>query len=283
MTGLDSSARSTRGVVSALARIWIATLLVPACAMPATAPSVIAPKPPNIIVILADDLGYADISAYKVGRFKTPNIDRIGLEGVRFTDGYVTAPVCGPSRAGLQTGRYQERYGFEFNNGPARRDIEQALGLAVGEITIADALAGNGYYAGMIGKWHLGQQLQFYPMKRGYQEFVGFLPGATLNMDPSLPVVHNEHEYLTDYFSDRAVQFIRERSADVKPWFLYMSCNAVHSPMMVTDKYYARHRKIKDELLRTSMPAWSTATWSHRSIFSRRPSMPSAGSCRVTE
>lgn len=131
----------------------------------------------------------------------------------------------------------------------------------------------------MIGKWHLGQQPQFYPMKRGYQEFVGFLPGATLYMDPSDPgvhsfeeptangqkgrgvygqiiegpdatVVHNEHEYLTDYFSDRAVGFIRERSANAKPWFLYLSYNAVHSPMMVTDKYYARHPEIKDELLR---------------------------------
>lgn len=95
MKGLDCSVRSTSIRVRALARIWIATLLM-TCAVAATASAEIAPRPPNIIVILADDLGYADISAYKVGRFKTPNIDRIGLEGVRFTDGYVTAPCADP-------------------------------------------------------------------------------------------------------------------------------------------------------------------------------------------
>jgi arylsulfatase A-like enzyme len=84
-------------------------------------------RPPNIILILADDLGYADISAYRIGRFDTPNIDRIGTQGVRFTDGYASAPVCGPSRAGLQTGRYQNRFGFEYNNGPAQRELAEGL------------------------------------------------------------------------------------------------------------------------------------------------------------
>jgi hypothetical protein len=84
--------------------------------------TVAAATRPNVIVILADDLGYADISAYKVDRFQTPNIDRIGLEGVRFTDGYASAPVCAPSRAGLMTGREQNRFGFEYNDGPAQRD-----------------------------------------------------------------------------------------------------------------------------------------------------------------
>jgi arylsulfatase A-like enzyme len=259
--------------------------------------------PPNIIVILADDLGYADISAYKIDRFKTPNIDRIGLQGVRFTDGYATAPVCSPSRAGLMTGRYQDRFGFEYNNGPAQRDLAQGLGLAVGEITIAQLLKSAGYHTGMIGKWHLGSQQQFYPMNRGFDEFVGFLPGETSYMDPKQPgvhssfgplgdaavdsrlatpgndedlgnpaariaktfqrgplnqivegadrhVVHNESEYLTDYFGDRATDYVRRNANATRPYFLYVAFNAVHSPHMITAKYYDRFPQIKDHQLR---------------------------------
>jgi arylsulfatase A-like enzyme len=258
---------------------------------------------PNIIVILADDLGYADISAYKLGRFQTPNIDRIGMEGVRFTDAYATAPVCGPSRAGLMTGRYQDRFGFEYNNGGSQRDLAQGLGLAVGEITIAQLLKASGYHTGLIGKWHLGSQQQFYPMNRGFDDFVGFLPGETSYMDPKLPgvhasfgplgddalrnmsapdandvdldnrinrisgtfsrnannqiiegadhhVVHNEDEYLTDYFGDRAVEYIQRNSKAGNPYFLYLAFNAVHSPHMVTEKYYDRFPQIKDHQLR---------------------------------
>ena len=270
---------------------------------PQTSP-VHEPSPaPNIIVILADDLGYADISAYKIDRFKTPNIDRIGLQGVRFTDGYATAPVCGPSRAGLMTGRYQERFGFEYNNGPAQRELAQGLGLAVGEMTIAQLLKSAGYHTAMIGKWHLGSQQQFYPMNRGFDEFVGFLPGETSYMDPKQPgmhtsfgplgdaaidsrlvapdndedlgtraarigrtfqrgplnqiiegadrhVVHNESEYLTDYFGDRATDYIRRNSNGKQPYFLYVAFNAVHSPHMVTARYYDRFPQIKDHQLR---------------------------------
>ena len=272
-----------------------------------TPPQVRSPSPstarPNIIVILADDLGYADISAYKIDRFKTPNIDRIGLQGVRFTDGYASAPVCGPSRAGLMTGRYQERFGFEYNNGPARRDAAEGLGLAVGEITVAQLLRMAGYHTGMIGKWHLGSQPQFYPTSRGFDEFVGFLPGESAYIDPRQPgvhlsfgplgdqalnsrlptpdndedaetpagkiaatfrrkstdqiiegtdqhVVHNETQYLTDYFGDRATQYIQRNSTGGQPYFLYLAFNAVHSPHMVTAKYYDRFPQIKDHQLR---------------------------------
>ncbi len=249
-----------------------------------------APRPPNIIMILADDLGYADISAYKDGRFKTPNIDRIGIEGVRFTDGYASAPVCGPSRAGLQTGRYQERFGFEYNNGPAQRDLRQGYGLDLREIPIAQILKAKGYHTGLVGKWHLGMQDKFYPTNRGYDEFVGFLPGQTSYMNPDLPgvhlslkssganddaasspsnmaqfhrqaltqivegpdrkVVHNEDQYLTDYFADRDAEFIRRTAQTGQPYFLYAAFNAVHAPLMVTQKYYDRFPQIKDEQLR---------------------------------
>ena len=262
---------------------------------------------PNIILILADDLGYADVSAYPGGRFPTPNIERIARSGALFTDGYATAPVCGPSRAGLLTGRYQQRFGFEYNNGPAERDVHDGLGLATGELTLAQLLRGAGYYTGMIGKWHLGSRPQFYPLRRGFDQFVGFLPGETSYIDPRLPgvhmsfgplgdatirealerasanreidtsgdgdfgrksarlaryfsrgplnqivagpqrqVVHNDDEYLTDYFGDRAVNFIDAHSRRRQPYFLYLAFNAPHAPHMVTAKYYDRLPQIKD-------------------------------------
>jgi arylsulfatase A-like enzyme len=261
----------------------------------ASAQEVSAPaaKRPNVIVILADDLGYADISAYKVGRFPTPNIDRIGMQGVRFTDGYASAPVCGPSRAGLQSGRYQERFGFEYNNGPAGRDLKNGYGMDTNEITIAQLMKQSGYHTGLVGKWHLGMNDKFYPTNRGYDEFVGFLPGETAYMDdPTVPGVHlalvttkggsddspdtsenvmrqfhrgklstilegpnravadTKNEYLTDYFGDRAVDFIRRNSKADQPYFLYFAPNAVHSPHMVTQKYYDRFANIKDDQLR---------------------------------
>lgn len=242
---------------------------------------------PNIIMILADDLGYADISAYKIDRFQTPNIDRIGMQGVRFTDGYAAAPVCGPSRAGLQTGRYQERFGFEYNNGPARRDLQEGYGVDTNEITLAQLLKAQGYHTGIVGKWHLGMQEKFYPTNRGYDEFVGFLPGQTSYMNPDAPgvhkaapssagnedalasqkgdavfrrnalaqilegpqhkVVHNEDQYLTDYFGDRDAEFIRRNAAAGKPFFLYAAFNAVHEPLMVSQKYYDRFPQMKNE------------------------------------
>ena len=134
------------------------------------------PPPPNVVVILADDLGYADVSTYGT-RVQTPNIDRIGREGAVFTQGYVTTPVCSPSRAGLLTGRYQQRFGFEYN---ARQAPEVPdVGLIAGELTIADHLRAAGYATGIVGKWHLGFKDEHYPTNRGFDEFYGHLSGAT--------------------------------------------------------------------------------------------------------
>ena len=133
-------------------------------------------SPPNIVVILADDLGYADVSTYG-DRLQTPNIDRIGREGAVFTQGYVTTPVCSPARAALLTGRYQQRYGFEYN---ARQAPEVPdVGLIAGELTIADHLKAAGYATGIVGKWHLGFKDEHYPTNRGFDEFYGHLSGAT--------------------------------------------------------------------------------------------------------
>jgi arylsulfatase A-like enzyme len=236
---------------------------------------------PNIIVILADDLGYADISSYGGKRIATPNIDRIAKSGVIFTDGYSAAPVCSPSRAGLNTGRHPDRFGFEFNNGPAQRDIEQNLGLPVGEVTLAKALKEQGYHTGLIGKWHLGSNDDFYPTNRGYDEFVGLLTGATSYIAPNAPgaryvqpqgssavpppvrsaankivegpkrvVVENEDRYLTDYFGERAVDFIKRNAASDSPYFLFTAFTAPHDPLQTMQKYYDRFPQIKDEGMR---------------------------------
>lgn len=233
---------------------------------------------PNVIVILADDLGYADISAYGVKRIQTPNIDRIGAEGVKFTDAYAAAPVCSPSRAGLQTGRYPDRYGFEFNNGPPDRDTRLNLGLDAGEITIAQGLKTVGYHTALVGKWHLGSNDAFYPTNRGYDEFVGFLTGATTYIDttvrgvhyaeppdasmravgprnkyslifegPQRTVVSNEKEYLTEYFARRAVEYVERSARADAPYFLYLAFNAPHDPLVVTQKYYDRFPHIASE------------------------------------
>jgi arylsulfatase A-like enzyme len=236
---------------------------------------------PNVVVILADDLGYADVSAYGGTRIATPNIDRIAKSGVIFTDGYAAAPVCSPSRAGLNTGRHPDRFGFEFNNGPALRDIEQNLGIPKDEIILAKALKGQGYHTGLIGKWHLGSNDDFYPTNRGYDEFVGFLTGATSYINPKAPgvivtkpagasavpppqrtrpnkiiegpertIIENEDRYLTEYLGERAVDYIKRNAASDAPYFLFAAFNAPHDPLMTTQKYYDRFPQIKDEGLR---------------------------------
>jgi arylsulfatase A-like enzyme len=153
---------------------------------------------PNIIVIVADDLGYGDISTYGIKRIPTPHIDALARNGVLFTHGYVAASVCAPSRAGLITGRYPQRFGFEYNSNegdPTAPASDTApveadnFGLAVDEITLGSALQKLGYHTGLVGKWHLGEKDAYYPTNRGFDEFYGFLPGSTAYIDPALPDV----------------------------------------------------------------------------------------------
>jgi arylsulfatase A-like enzyme len=231
-----------------------------------------AGKRPNIVVIVADDLGYGDICGYSCKGFETPHIDSLGTNGVRFTDGHVTAPVCSPSRAGFITGRYQQRFGHEFNAGAAARCEKMGLGLPTSQTTLPDALKKAGYATGMVGKSHLGSRSKFHPMKRGFDEFFGFLHGGNLYVEPAdRPGIHNavtmgenfggmrapnnpilrgtkevkEDEYLTDAFSREAVDFIELHSE--KPFFLYLAYNAPHTPLQATDEYYDRFPNIKDE------------------------------------
>ncbi len=206
-------------------------------------------KKPNVIILFSDDAGFADFSMNGSKQIKTPNIDAIAKNGVTFTNGYVSGPVCSPSRAGLVTGRYQQRFGHECNLGSNYTNVdEELLGLPVGELTIADLMKQNGYRTGMIGKWHLGEKDQFHPCKRGFDTFFGMLGGqspyhtgeASKIIRNFEPVDYKALPYLTDVFGSEACQFI-EKSKD-QPFFLYLSFNAPHTPLQARPDYLAEAR-----------------------------------------
>ncbi len=201
---------------------------------------------PNILFIVGDDMGYADVGFHGCKDIPTPNLDALAASGVRFTNGYVSGPYCSPTRAGLVTGRYQTRFGHEFN--PSGKD-----GLPLTEITVADRLKAAGYVTGLVGKWHLGTEPAMHPQKRGFDEFYGFLGGAHSYFDAG-GILRNtepvkEMDYTTDAFGREAVAFI-ERHKN-KSWFLYLSFNAVHTPMHATEERLAKFPGIPDKERRT--------------------------------
>ncbi|GIW93895.1 MAG: N-acetylgalactosamine-6-sulfatase [Pirellulaceae bacterium] len=202
---------------------------------------------PNILLIVADDLGYADVGFHGCKDIPTPHLDALASSGVRFTDGYVSGPYCSPTRAGLLTGRYQQRFGHEFNPGGAK------AGLPVTEHTIADRLKAAGYVTGIVGKWHLGTEETMHPLRRGFDEFFGFLGGAHSYFEARGIMRGTEPveriEYTTDDFAREAASFIERHNG--KPWFLYLAFNAVHTPMHATEERLARFAHISDERRRT--------------------------------
>lgn len=244
------------------------TFAVPA-AQPVTAAKKAQDRPPNIIVILTDDQGYADVGFNGSTEIPTPNIDRIAKEGVRFDRGYVSFPVCGPSRAGLLTGRYQSRFGYDLN--ASENPHDPTAGLPLSERTIADILHQAGYTSAALGKWHMGNHDQFHPFERGFDEFYGFPNGGHnyfLDRLRNIPIKEAKNGgqlyeswlmvgreqvatsgYLTDWLSERAVEFV-ERHKE-KSFFLYLAYNAPHTPMQATQKYLDRFRHIADERRRT--------------------------------
>ncbi|MCI0623557.1 MAG: sulfatase-like hydrolase/transferase [Acidobacteria bacterium] len=212
---------------------------------------------PNIVVLLADDLGYADISLHGGREVSTPNIDSLADNGIRCSNGYVSGPYCSPTRAGLLTGRYQQRFGHEFN--PALLNQGgQGQGLALAEKTLADRLKAAGYTTGLVGKWHLGEEDRFHPLKRGFVEFFGFLTGSHSYFetdDPTRgPILGGRQRaefkgYLTDVLAEKAAAFV-ERNKQ-KPFFLYLAFNAVHTPMHAPDRLLQRFERISDMKRRT--------------------------------
>ena len=206
-----------------------------------------APAKPNILLIVGDDMGYADVGFHGCKDIPTPHLDALAKSGVRFTNGYVSGPYCSPTRAGLLTGRYQQRFGHEFNGGG------EGNGLPVKEVTIANRLKSAGYATALVGKWHLGASANMHPQKRGFDEFFGFLGGAHSFFDPAGILRGNEPvkemDYTTDAFGREAVAFIDRHKA--QPWFLYLAFNAVHTPMHATDDRLKKFAHIKDDRRRT--------------------------------
>ncbi len=211
---------------------------------------------PNIVVILADDLGYADLGCQGCDDVPTPHLDSIAAAGVRFTDGYATHPVCSPSRAGLMSGTYQHRFGFEHNSGPERYAASN-FGLPRSVPTLAERLKEAGYATSMVGKWHIGFREGLRPHERGFDEFFGFLSGAHSYL-PGRPDNHailrggepvEEREYLTDAFGRESAAFIERNRG--RPFFLYLAFNAVHSPLQATEAYERRFPDVADRKRKT--------------------------------
>jgi len=217
-----------------------------------------ADRKPNVLVILADDLGYGELSCQGYTKeIPTPNIDSIAKNGVRFTSGYVTGPYCSPTRAGFMTGRYQQRFGHEFNPSAAQ-NTPDTLGLSLKEKTIGDRFKEIGYATGWIGKSHLGYAPHFHPLKRGFDEYFGFLGGMHSYLDAEADQKNliyrdtnpiKEIDYTTDAFGREAVKFIEKQKG--KPWLCYLAFNAVHMPLESPEKYLARFPNIADKKRRT--------------------------------
>ena len=207
-----------------------------------------AQKKPNIVFLFCDDAGYADFGFQGSDVMITPNLDKLAKNGVKFTQAYVTDATCAPSRAGLMTGKYQQRFGYEEINVPGymsdnSKFLADDMGLPLDQVTMANYLKNLGYTNQMIGKWHLGDADRFHPLKRGFDEFYGFrggdrsyfayeeVPKGHLDkrMESGFGNFEEPEYYATDVFADKAISFI-ERNQD-KPFFVYLAFNAVHTPM----------------------------------------------------
>ena len=209
-----------------------------------------AKRKPNIIVLLGDDMGYHDVGIHGSTEMPTPNIDSIAKNGVRFTSGYVSGPYCSPTRSGLMTARYQTRYGHEFNEGPGRLKF----GLPLTETTIAQRIKELGYATYAVGKWHLGNDLEFRPMKRGFDEFYGTVANTPFyhppqfvdsRVGPEAGRVEDPAFYTTRAFAKRVVEII-EANKD-RPFFVYMAWNAVHAPTQAPQETLDRFKGARTE------------------------------------
>jgi arylsulfatase A len=212
-----------------------------------------AGRPPNFVIIFADDLGYSDIGSFGAAGYKTPNLDRLAREGARLTDFYVAQAVCSASRAALLTGSYPNRVGIQ---GALNHRAEHGVNDA--EMTIAEVLKTRGYATAVFGKWHLGHHPQFLPTRHGFDEYFGLPysndmwpnnPSAPKGFYPDLPLIENEkvaqlapdQTQLTTWYAERAVKFI-EKNRD-KPFFLYLPHSMPHVPLFVSEKFKGKTQR----------------------------------------
>ena len=209
----------------------------------AAQPAIAADKP-NIIIILADDLGYGDLGCFGHPKFKTPNLDRMAAQGAKLRHFNTPTPFCAPTRASLLTGRYPFRCGLTANPAPDGPGQQPELALPLSERTLAELLRDGGYATAMVGKWHLGHaKKEFYPVRRGFQEYLGIL--YSNDMRP-VQLIDGEDvvEYplvqstLTERYTARALQFIERNKT--KPFFLYLAHAMPHKPLAVSEKFYKK-------------------------------------------
>jgi arylsulfatase A-like enzyme len=209
-----------------------------------------AQEKPNIVFLFSDDAGYADFGFQGSTEIITPNLDKLAKSGVKFTQGYVTDATCGPSRAGLITGKYPQRFGYEEINVPGymsenSKFLGDDMGLPLNQLTIADYLKKIGYSTAIYGKWHLGDADRFHPLNRGFDEFYGFRGGARsyfgyeksspehTKMERGFGNFEEPKQYVTDALADEAISFIEKNKKN--PFFIYLAFNAVHTPMEATE------------------------------------------------
>lgn len=218
---------------------------------------------PNIVLILADDMGPGEVSCYWGKDLATPNIDSIGAKGIRCTQAYVSCSICAPSRAGLLTGRYQNSFGFETNPTPEYKAWDLGLGIPHDIPMIQELLKKVGYQTAIVGKWHLGVRPQFHPNNRGFDYYFGFAGGMHdyfpegnhwwnygNDVQEQGKKVRN-FKYLTEEFTDRCVNFIQKSVKSGGPFFLYAAYNAPHGPEEAPQNYIDRNNSIENLKRRT--------------------------------
>jgi arylsulfatase A-like enzyme len=203
---------------------------------------------PNLLIFYSDDQGWGETGCYGNQEIPTPHIDSLAQNGVRFTQGYVAATYCSPSRAGLLTGRYPTRFGHEFNA------VANQSGLRLDQVTLANRLKDLGYATCCVGKWHLGNKMEYRPTKRGFDEFYGTLANTPFfhpknfvdsRISNEVREVMDDNFYTTEAYAERSVDWL-ERNKD-KTWFLYLPFNAQHAPLQAPQKYLDRFPNITDE------------------------------------
>jgi len=220
------------------------------------APAAFAAKP-NVLLIVADDLGYNDVGFQGSKEIPTPHLDKLAVQSLHCTNGYVSHPFCSPTRAGIMTGRYQQRFGHE--NNPAWLPEDTVAGLPLTETTYPQLMQQAGYTTGAVGKWHLGAHPQFHPNKRGFDEYFGalggghqYFPGDKGGAEYTIPLNRDgkdepQTKYLTDQFGDEAAAFVGRHAGEAKPWMLYLAFNAPHTPLQAPQAWLDKFSQIADK------------------------------------
>ncbi len=216
---------------------------------------------PNVLVIIADDLGYHDVGFQGSKEIPTPHLDKLAAQSLRCTNGYVSHPFCSPTRAGIMTARYQHRFGHE--NNPAWLPESTTAGLSLNATTFPSLMQKAGYTTGAVGKWHLGAHPQFHPNKRGFDEYFGalggghvYFPGAGGGAEYNIPLNRNgkdepQTKYLTEHFGDEAAAYVGRHAGEAKPWMLYLAFNAPHTPLQAPKEWLEKLKHIENNSRRT--------------------------------